>query len=454
MRCWIPPRCPALRILFFGLVLIAGACTETGPVAIRGPDPQQQPSQNAFPGLANALADVPSGGSLNVFVIHGMRTSADESEPNLRDSIAKRLGLTLEATRQQVLPMARPEVTLHRQSLWAGRAADGTWSPCAKQDQPGGLANCDAPYLDINTYNAPYDRKVVFYSLNYWGTLVWIKCTQMVAPDTELTGDFTLLGLGNAEYCNHRFGLASGIAPGATAASSSPELLDHAIKNLIMIWGFGDAAIVMSGYEKVLREEVRLGLAAERDDVARRMHAAFGDAYKQQSQRYAMISESLGSYILMDTLGYASDNDLYILCRASQVHMLANQISLLRLSQIRAALPLTGGVETPETANDVAPHRPCWGSPGSRAVVAYHDPSDLLTFYVPPPGLQPAYVQQLQAKDINVVVPFAPVYVPGVLADPVQAHSSGQETDQRIQDMIAYGSNGTSPNDHVVPMQR
>jgi hypothetical protein len=69
---------------------------------------------------------------------------------------------------------------------------------------------------------------------------------------------------------------------------------------------------------------------------------------------------------------------------------------------------------------------------------------------VPPPGLQPAYVQQLQAKNINVVVPFAPLYVPGVLANPVQAHSGGQEQDQRIQDMVSFGSDGTSPNDHLV----
>jgi hypothetical protein len=426
-------------------LLAAGACTEIGPVAVKGPDPQQ-PSHNAFPGLANLLGEVPSGGSLNVFVIHGMRTSADESEFNLRESIAKRLNLTLEKQQQQVLPMARPDIVLHGKSLWDGRAATGTWSPCASSQ----LGDCDAPYLDINTYTAPGDRKVVFYSLNYWGTLVWIKCTQMVAPDTQLTGDFTLLGLGNAEYCNKRFKPAPGIAPGEKAASSPPQLLDHAIKNLIMVWGFGDAAIVMSGYEKVLREEVRLGLAAEREDVAQRMHAPFSDANKQQFQRYAMISESLGSYILMDTLGYAADDDLYILCRSSQVHMLANQISLLRLSQIRATTALTGGVEKPETASDPAPHQQCWGAPGSRAVVAYHDPSDLLTFYVPPPGLQPAYVQQLQAKNINVVVPFAPLYVPGVLANPVQAHSGGQEQDQRIQDMVSFGSDGTSPNDHLV----
>jgi hypothetical protein len=90
---------------------------------------------------------------------------------------------------------------------------------------------------------------------------------------------------------------------------------------------------------------------------------------------------------------------------------------------------------------------------GSRFVAGYHDPSDLLTFYVPPPGQQPAYVQQLRAKNINVVVPFAPVIIPGVLADPIQAHVDGQEIDQRIQDMVSFGSDGTSPNDRLVPTQ-
>lgn len=101
------------------------------------------------------------------------------------------------------------------------------------------LDMCDAPYRDVSTYYRATDRKsVVFYSFNYWGVLVWLKCSQLVNADTRLTGDlklpFFIAGTmqGNAAYCNKRFGsrFASpipdgrGIEPG-TAARSPPKAI-------------------------------------------------------------------------------------------------------------------------------------------------------------------------------------------------------------------------------------
>jgi hypothetical protein len=442
------------KINFLLPLLALAACVSTGPIAVENRKP--------FPGLANSLADLPAGGALHVFLIHGMRTEQDESEPNLRASIQARLGLTEIETHQQALPMPRPEVTLDGHSLWPSQ---NTWSCGAP------LQSCDAPYLDIATYSAPGDKEVVFYSLNYWGVLVWIKCKELVTPDTKLTGDFNLFHLGNAEYCNQRFAARDGFPIGTEPVSSSPVLVDHAIKNLILDWGFGDAVIVMSGYEAVLREAVREGLDAEAQEVATRslardrtpgpvvrsaLAAAFDDPRRQQSPAYAIVSESLGSYVVLDTLEHATPQELRsggqsILCRVTQVHMLANQISLLRMSRIRARLAGSEVESEQQVPNPNAAAGPC-PNQMPRYVVAYHDPSDLLTFYNQhrTTGRLP-YETRLNTNTINVVAPFAPLIIPGILADPVHAHAAGQETDARIQDMVAFGSNGEEPNHTFVP---
>jgi hypothetical protein len=443
------------KIRFLLPLLVLAACVSTGPVAIENHQP--------FPGLANALADLPAGGTLHVFLIHGMRTEQDESEPNLRASIQARLGLTEIETHQQALPMPRPEITLDGHSLWPSQ---NTWSCGAP------LQNCDAPYLDIATYSAPGGKEAVFYSLNYWGVLVWIKCKELVTLDTKLTGDFNFSHLGNAEYCNQRFAARDGFPIGTEPVSSAPALVDHALKNLILDWGFGDAVIVMSGYEAVLREAVREGLDAEAREVVRRSLArggtprpvvssdlatAFDDPRKQQAQAYAIVSESLGSYVVLDTLERASPQELQsggqsILCRVTQVHMLANQISLLRISRIRARLAGSQMESEQEVPSANAAAGPCPNQSMPRSVVAYHDPSDLLTFYTKhgTTGRLP-YETRLNTETINVVAPFAPLIIPGILADPVQAHTAGQETDARIQDMVAFGSSGVEPNHTLVP---
>jgi hypothetical protein len=225
-----------MRLLRWLALLLVCGCTESGPVAIENNTP--------FPGIAQALDELPAGGALNIFVIHGMGTKQDESEPNLRGSIQQRLGLTQIETRQQTVLMARPDVRLDGRSIWPSQ---NTWA-C-----PSGVAlqNCDAPYLDITTYAAPNQKQVVFYSLNYWGVLVWIKCSQLISADTHLTGDLTMFGQGNAAYCNARFASRDGFPLATTAASTSPLIVDHVIKNDILDWGFGDALLAISGYQPV-----------------------------------------------------------------------------------------------------------------------------------------------------------------------------------------------------------
>jgi hypothetical protein len=447
------------------LFVMTGCISSSGPVAIEDSMP--------FPGLYNILNDLPAGGSLNIFVTHGMSTKQDESEPNLRQSIAKRLGLTLDgSTVQKNLPIPQPTVTLDGQSIWP--AVSGYHWQCTNND--ANFENCDAPYLDITTYKAPDQKSVVFYSLNYWGVLVWLKCSQLIPPDTRLTGDLTAFFEGNAAYCNKRFAGRPGFPMPTNAVSSSPVILDHIIKSVVMDWGFGDAVIAISGYREVLHKAVHEGLNAEGIDVGARLSAkaagktlspaerisagaemfnTANSAEAQRTQAYAVITESLGSYVLLDALSWASVHNLQfdgesIVCRAGEIHMLANQVSLLRLSRVRVDPSPGAKAESGSPGRGSAPSAAvkCPGSPPPPYIVAYHDPSDILTFYVPhaPVGAPLSFETLLNARMINVVAPFATQVIPFVLAAPDEAHVKGQEVDPRIQDMVSFGSNGREPN--------
>jgi hypothetical protein len=452
------------------LVGLSGCISESGPLAVDHNRP--------FPGLDNLLSSLPAGGSLNIFVTHGMSTKADESEANLRQSIQQRLGLTpVGATTQLNLMSTPPDVWLDGALVWP---KDYTGWHCPENDPKHPLQDCDAPYIDISTYTAPAGKQVVFYSLNYWGVLVWLKCSQLVSADTRLTGDLTIFGQGNAQYCNSRFQGRPNFPVPTNAVSSSALILDHVIKNDILDWGFGDAVIAMSGYRAVLHQAVHAALEAEKTDVIARFRVThpnvqlftpqqehvgariLDEATLTQTQAYAIITESLGSYVLLDALAWATLHNLEvdgesIICGAAQIHMLANQISLLRLSRTRVeALPgAKVGEDKPGQGSAPASIVNCPGFPmrPSPYVVGYHDPSDLLTFYVvhPPKNARYSFESQLNTHVINVVAPFAQEDVPFILADPVQAHAGGQEVDERIENMISFGYNGYEANKGVAP---
>ena len=95
----------------------------------------------------------------------------------------------------------------------------------------------------------------------------------------------------------------------------------------------------------------------------------------------------------------------------------------------------------------------CPGPSPSPYIVGYHDPSDLLTFYLvhPPTGAKYSFESQLNTRMINVVAPFAEEAIPFFLADPLEAHSPGQEVDRRIEDMVSFGSNGCEANKGPAP---
>lgn len=147
----------------------------------------------------------------------------------------------------------------------------------------------------------------------------------------------------------------------------------------------------------------------------------------------------------------------FAICGATQVHMLANQLALLRPSELSVSPTEIAGTSNTVTGKDTgqtssaASHahffRGCeergWTSShaqngvayGAWQVVAYHDPNDLLSYYT---SDKPGTVGIANTETTNVVVPYAPMWIPFLFADPITAYT-GQAKVPAIMDFMSCG---------------
>jgi hypothetical protein len=135
--------------------------------------------------------------------------------------------------------------------------------------------------------------------------------------------------------------------------------------------------------------------------------------------------------------------------------MFANQLALLRLSELNVAglngIEPTAGGTFPVPVTPAEKHRSHFfrgcgppvdggasmspGAFGAQQVVAYHDPNDLLSYYT---SDQPGDTGDKNLSTTNVVSPFAKIWVPFLLADPIGAHTDHGKQ-KLIMDMVVCG---------------
>jgi hypothetical protein len=250
-----------------------------------------------------------------------------------------------------------------------------------------------------------------------------------------------------------------------------------------------DAVIATSSFRTVLRQAVREAMTYALSETQWRevMDAAVSDDVNEMdlrrtqfwNTRFAFITESLGSYVVHDALLQSTSTTpaavaersalepdamarrkqaiapRIVVCGASQVHMFANQLALLRLSELNVAKvnaqDLSGSGASAAAAASVERGRSHFfrgcprpseeatagshGAYGAQQVVAYHDPNDLLTYYA---SDQPGDTGSANLNTTNVVSPFAKVWVPFLVADPIGAHTD-QANQKVIMDMVVCG---------------
>jgi hypothetical protein len=449
---------------------LLGACHSFGPVGVDPPD-------RSFAGLDAIVRDLPEGGTLDVFLVHGMRADQTQTYAAVIAAVSARLQLTETApdpSNQHPTPLVAkpPTVTLDGVAVFDS----SNWQSYR-------------PQVWIARYQTKEGRHVNFYRFEYWQALAYMKCKFIVSPDTRVVG-----ASDRSRYCNGK----PYEEPTGQRLSSSSDYGNRWLKTEIMEWGLSDATIATSAYRTVLRQAVREmlaiayregrtqdGLAADPDvSTAEAAQAELERFSRSGRTRFAFISESLGSYVIHDaltqallhTIGAEAERSalepderprraqaiapLVVVCGASQVHMFANQLALLRFSELNVASPnevlssqSVSGASDAHVQDDIPGQsrshffRGCPPSPSAtessagagrfaaQQVVAYHEPDDLLTYYT---SDRPGTTGVGNWNTTNVVVPYTTQWIWWLAADPAEAHT-GQPTQPVIMDMVVCG---------------
>ena len=229
------------------------------------------------------------------------------------------------------------------------------------------------------------------------------------------------------------------------------QLVNHWLKESLMDLSLSDAVLYAGRYRPQIQLPVRFAIEQLRNHLG-------------PDDRIAMITLSLGSYILFDTLqqidseqnAARTGHSIQDLAgRTVQIFMLANQLPLLELSDLTrpGASSERALVSESPAADSIIPSNPLrqflsWRQDGIRAmriepgqslppleVAAFTDPNDLLSY-------------KLRSSDVNsqpfanVTMTIANWSIAGVVANPFQAHT-GWIGDRRALRLIIDGSEST-----------
>jgi hypothetical protein len=238
------------------------------------------------------------------------------------------------------------------------------------------------------------------------------------------------------------------------------------IKTGVINDGLGDATLYLGSYQAVMRRGVMIGLCAFLEGELVNDHciptaAAHGPV--------ALISESLGSYMLFDAIEALNRADANspagepLFSRLRQFYMFANQIPLLELAELRprpgapTAAPSLESAKlsafldrvrrwrgarfrAPRRSEGAAPEIAPPETPPPLEIVAFTDPNDLLSYELNRRNYRGEGADPHAFETSNVLYPNATAWL-GLFADPLTAHT-GYSSDPEVLDLVACGAAG------------
>ena len=245
----------------------------------------------------------------------------------------------------------------------------------------------------------------------------------------------------------------------------SRALINADIKVDVINDGLSDAVLYEGKYGTVMRRGVMIGLCAFLDGAFVNDSCAPGVASRAE---VALISESLGSYMLFDAIEALnagrrdSPAGRPLFMRLRQFYMFANQLPLLELADLSARLgaPHSAQREAGTAKLDAflerlreahATMRPAARSAAPGAVsgapappplqiVAFTDPNDLLSYEISRANLAENGAAPTTYSASNVLYPVAISYF-GVFANPLTAHT-GYSSNPEVLDLVICGASG------------
>ena len=279
-----------------------------------------------------------------------------------------------------------------------------------------------APFVAHYVLQRSDGGPVVVDEINWWPLVFPLKCRQIMANEARLAGpdkDFLRLCSGQQELDPD--------SPGRTYAWITPKdahdlesirpkgaRINRGLKNFPLDWGFSDAIMAVGSMHDLFREAMRqmfvesvrfMTDGSDSEDWKRRLKNSESD------REFIVVSHSLGSYLVFSTLNMdqptsalqdlaqpersaatmeEDDAARYILERTTLLYFFANQVPLLELANL--AIPQAAGslskrmMKWKELRQSFLRNHPSDQAAAKPQVVAWSDPSDLLTWRVPQIG--------------------------------------------------------------------
>jgi hypothetical protein len=375
--------------------------------------------------IGDVIADA-QGRPVHIVYVHGMRAEGPGAVKPFVERLGREIGHSgsLDRTQRRRVELgAWPSTaTVGSSLIWRSEAA---W-------------NASAPFVDRYVLKGAGGETVILDEVNWWPLLFPLKCHFLLLPERIVSGadkaHLRLCARRDDPYYPWISETDLVEALSSRPLSGGAARINRALKREIMNWGLSDAVITLGPMRMYVRES---------------LNQAFSLAAQQQhglaEPEYIVISESLGSFAVLDAFESNEPSVKAVLDRTHNLYFLANQFALLDLGRVEG-LPSaisSGGMLAPAAPPpDGAPalsglKRWATGdglaiaSGTLRQVIAFSDPSDVLTYRVP--DIEGATVS-------NVYVRNTPRWF-GLFADPAKAHAGHVANPRVMRIMLDKRSN-------------
>jgi hypothetical protein len=381
------------------------------------------PDDKAAYAKTKSLGDLLAAGGMrpiHIIYVHGMAATGRDNSLKFREALAAHLRAAPSQTDTQRLLQKEPRPTqaaINNAPIWN---SDTEW-------------DASKPFLERYVFRRTNASDVVVDDINWWPLLFALKCRFIVSPDADLAG----ADRERLEFCART---DSPYYPWISQPQLQ-ELINRAptsgggaainvkIKRSIMNWGLSDAAMAMGPMRVYFRKTMNeaFDYATQLTDKA------------SSDPEFVVISASLGSFVVLDALfndGRPTDSARQIATQSSLLYFFANQWALLDLARI-SGLPGSPELEQVETTRVATVNLlKVWADASRQAgletttpkqIIAYSDPSDILTYRVP--KIDGALVVNLYDRNATRWL--------WLVADPTKAHTGHAENPAVLQSMFA-----------------
>ena len=330
--------------------------------------------------------------SLHLIFVHGMRSEGAGNSRAFREALLERFpgGTQGRAQRIYIDLGTMPVATIGTRQIWND---ENEW-------------RASRPFLDRYALTVGGGKTIIVDEINWWPLLFPIKCRLLLVPEHNLSGtDRKHLRLcarddGGFHPWISKQKLRDLLA--SRPRSGGGAWANRFGKREILNWGLSDAVIALGPLKTYLIEAMNKAFAM-----------AEAEAQAVGAEDRIVVSESLGSFVVLDAYREEDGPVREYLDRTDHLYFFANQFALLELGRIGVIRPKSEGPDrAPAFVSDAdaAPASPLEGLrqwaekpapvslPGERApasevapglarrprqIVAFNDPSDLLTYDVP-----------------------------------------------------------------------